>query len=80
MNNQTEVKKQDVVVVVDQVKAAKDFISSCGTTSAAIRRLTTQGKTRSEIVAYFELSGHKIRYQHVRNVQITPIKKELVRK
>ena len=39
------------------------------TTSARIRYLTVAKWSRSEIAAKL-----KIRYQHVRNVQITPIK------
>lgn len=41
-----------------------------GTKSSAIRGLFAEGKTRTEIKT---LLG--IRYQHVRNVLITPIKK-----
>jgi|WetSurMetagenome_2_1015567.scaffolds.fasta_scaffold611830_2 hypothetical protein len=40
-----------------------------GTKSGAIRALTNEGKTRMEVS---KLLG--IRYQHVRNVLITPIK------
>lgn len=47
------------------------FIKQHGTKSAAIRQLAADGKTRTEIKT---LLG--IRYQHVRNVLITPIKKQ----
>lgn len=49
---------------------AVKFIAESGSKSAAIRRLTAEGKTRSEIASMLGLL-----YQHVRNVQITPIKK-----
>lgn len=51
------------------------FIAECGTKSSAIRRLNEQNFSRGEIAKML-----KIKYQHVRNVLITPIKKELVRK
>lgn len=50
---------------------AAAFIAKHGTKSAAIRQLNADGKTRTEIK---NLLG--IRYQHVRNVLITPIKKQ----
>jgi len=59
---------------VDQKKDEFDyikFINECGTKSAAIRKLTADGKSRSEIASMLN-----IRYQHVRNVLITPIKKQ----
>ena len=46
------------------------FISECGSKSAAIRKLSADGKSRGEIAKMLEL-----RYQHVRNVLITPVKK-----
>jgi len=45
-----------------------------GTKSAAIRALLADGYERKEVAGML-----KIRYQHVRNVQITPIKKQFVR-
>lgn len=46
------------------------FISEHGgTKSGAIRALTAQGKTRGEVAKIMN-----IKYQHVRNVLITPIK------
>jgi len=67
---------------LDQVQAevavefdAAAFILQCGTKSAAIRRLTEQGNDRKTVAKML-----KIRYQHVRNVLITPIKKEAVKK
>jgi hypothetical protein len=47
----------------------EQFILQSGSKSAAIRILNKQGKTRSEIAKLLDL-----RYQHVRNVLITPIK------
>lgn len=52
----------------------KKFIAECGTKSAAIRKLSEQGKTRGEISKLL-----KIRYQHVRNVLITPVGKPKVK-
>lgn len=49
---------------------AAAFVKESKTTSAAIRRLNEQGKSRGEIA---KMLG--IRYQWVRNVLITPIKK-----
>lgn len=46
-----------------------DF-TSIATTSGKIRYLTSLGKTRSEIAKLLN-----IRYQHVRNVQMQPLKK-----
>lgn len=39
--------------------------------SGAIRWMTAQGYTRSQIAAHLD-----IRYQHVRNVQMQPLKKQ----
>lgn len=52
-----------------------EFIKECGTKSSAIRKLDAQKYSRGEISKMLN-----IRYQHVRNVLITPIKKEMVRK
>lgn len=60
---------KDQQVVVEFDKGA--FIKQCGTKSAAIRKLLAEGKTRGEVAKMLE-----IRYQHVRNVEITPIKKQ----
>ncbi len=44
--------------------------------SQTIRFLNDQGMTRGDIVRYFETYlDRTIRYQHVRNVLITPVKK-----
>jgi len=60
---------------MEQVKKVEQFdaatyIKACVTKSAAIRKLTEAGKTRGEVAKMLN-----IRYQHVRNVLITPIKK-----
>lgn len=45
--------------------------------SEYIRALAAQGMSRGAIVKHFEtVDGIKIRYQHVRNVLITPIKRQ----
>lgn len=46
------------------------------TTSARIRELAAEGKSRSEIVKLISAEqGKAIRYQHVRNVLVTQLKK-----
>lgn len=47
-----------------------ELIAKLGTKSAAIRHLDSEGFTRSQIAKTLD-----IRYQHVRNVLITPLKK-----
>jgi len=62
-----------VTVTTKEVESTFDYakyLSECKTKSGVIRKLTEEGKTRSEVA---KLMG--IRYQHVRNVLITPIKK-----
>ena len=53
-------------------KAQADKLSGLETTSAKIRYLTAEGLTRSQIAKHLD-----IRYQHVRNVQITPLKSDM---
>lgn len=72
MENQTNTKPASTKLPAFD---ATKFIAECGTKSSAIRRLTEQGKSRGDIAKMLN-----IRYQHVRNVLITPIKKEMVRK
>jgi hypothetical protein len=67
MKHEQAAKQDEVVVEFD----AGAFIKKHGTKSAAIRALNAEGKSRSEIAELL-----KIRYQHVRNVLITPIKKQ----
>jgi len=62
--NMTKTKVQ-VPEGFDRIK----FINEAGNKSKAIRQLNSEGKTRSEIATMLDL-----RYQHVRNVLITPIK------
>ena len=50
-------------------KKQKFNVDSMSTKSAKIRYLSSLDWKRSEIAEYL-----KIRYQHVRNVQITPVK------
>lgn len=63
--------KAAVATEVASTFDAAAYIKECGTKSAAIRKLTAEGKDRGEVA---KLLG--IRYQHVRNVLITPIKKQ----
>lgn len=57
---------------VKQVITGNDLeeVNGIKTTSGKIRYLASQGKTKSEIAKMLN-----IRYQHVRNVLITPLKK-----
>jgi hypothetical protein len=61
-------------IVVDQAAAPTNvaYLTSIGhaTTSAQIRFLLTQGYSRAQVAKALNK-----RYQHVRNVEITPIKK-----
>jgi hypothetical protein len=50
-------------------KVAAAYVSQFGSISGAIRGLTAMGKTRGEVA---KILGK--RYQHVRNVLITPVK------
>lgn len=53
-----------------QIKKFKAFT----TKSAAIRYADSLGMSRGEIVRAFKEHRDEIRYQHVRNVLITPVK------
>ena len=53
-------------------KSQSTKINKMNTKSAKIRFLNAEGFSRSEIAALI-----KIRYQHVRNVLITPVKNPL---
>ena len=46
------------------------YIKESGSVSAAIRKLSAEGKTRGQIAKLLDK-----RYQHVRNVLVTPVKK-----
>ena len=60
-------KGKEIVVKTDYLKLP--------TTSAKIRKLTKDGYSRMEVSKILE-----IRYQHVRNVLITPIKRQAKKK
>lgn len=48
--------------------------------SAQIRYLDSQGFTRKDIVAKLSgIYGKEIRYQHVRNVLVTQLKKDIIK-
>lgn len=63
--------------MVKQVKKAQTSIKSYADfdnkKSPYIRYLTAEGKSRKEIVQIFADQNVKIRYQHVRNVQVTQL-------
>jgi hypothetical protein len=61
-------------VKVENKVDATELFAKYGSKSATIRALAAEGKTRSEIK---KITG--LRYQHVRNVLITPIKKAAVK-
>jgi hypothetical protein len=55
---------------VEVVETLEDQIKAAGSKSALIRKLAAEGMSRGAIAKHMN-----IRYQHVRNVLITPIKK-----
>lgn len=67
---ETTVPTEAPVKVTWTPEQAESFIKEKGSVSAAIRFLLAEGKSRGEVAKLL----HK-RYQHVRNVQITPLKK-----
>lgn len=74
MNNQNETTKTVEQKPVSTFNAAKFINEHGGTKSGAIRALIASGKSRGEVAKLLD-----IRYQHVRNVMITPIKKAVDR-
>jgi len=64
----------DAVKKIEEFNATI-FITKCGSVSAAIRKLNEEGKTRGEISKMLSTPQRNIRYQWVRNVLITPVKK-----
>lgn len=62
--------KKEVTTHKGQEVIFKTDLASLATTSAKIRALTAEGLSRMQVS---KVLG--IRYQHVRNVLITPIKK-----
>lgn len=72
MITKAEVLNTEVTVKTD-VRTKVDLIKQYGNTSGAIRGLTAEGMERKDVA---KMLG--IRYQHVRNVLITPIKRAAV--
>ncbi len=64
----TSTNEEQVPVVV--TNPINDIVTSSAPKSQRIRELLAKGFTRSQVAVMLG-----IRYQHVRNVQITPIKK-----
>lgn len=63
-------KKAEQIVDTETESVKKEYdLTEFKTTSSKIRFLSSQGLTRSEISKYLN-----IRYQHVRNVLIQPLK------
>lgn len=70
-------KKENVVKQQDARYDVDELLSLEGK-SAKIRYLTSKSLSRSEIVKVFnDVLGLQIRYQHVRNVQVTVLKKDM---
>ncbi len=64
------------VATTKKAAPAKVELASNLNVSQTIRALHDAGLTRGDIVRYFEAHlDRTIRYQHVRNVLITPVKK-----
>lgn len=63
-------KKIEQTEVVQEVQTLEDLMAVHKTKSALIRYLFAEGQTRGQIAKFMN-----IRYQHVRNVLITPVKK-----
>jgi lambda repressor-like predicted transcriptional regulator len=68
-----QVEQQVQAPAQPQLPSAADLIKQHGTKSAAIRALTAAGHSRTVVA-----KALGIKYQHVRNVLITPIKKQKV--
>ena len=66
-----EMKKSQKVVESNE-NVVEETLKTLTTTSAKIRYLTSQNYTRSKIAKMLN-----IRYQHVRNVQLQPLKKSV---
>lgn len=65
--------KEQTVVQTEVVLTSVDYIKKYGNKSNAIRELFAIGTERKDIAKMLNL-----RYQHVRNVLITPIKRPAV--
>lgn len=66
MGKVNKMNKEEVIIVKNDEQELNDI----KTVSGKIRYLNGKGKTRSEISKILN-----IRYQHVRNVLVTPLKK-----
>lgn len=70
---------EDVTIETPETPAPKfdiaELLETHKTKSGVIRYLTAQGLKRGEIVKVFTSGGVKMIYQHVRNVQLQPLKK-----
>jgi hypothetical protein len=76
MSKQTNTAEVVVAKATKKALAKFDDMPSNLNVSQTIRWLTGKGLVRGDVVRYFEQHlGRTIRYQHVRNVLITPVKK-----
>ncbi len=72
----TPAKAEGQTTAVSLSKAQKAGITKLPTVSARIRYLDSEGFSRSQITNLIpNAKGDKLRYQHVRNVLITPVAK-----
>jgi hypothetical protein len=62
--------KEEAVTATVEAMTLETLMQVCGSKSAVIRRLAAEGQSRGQIAKFMGL-----RYQHVRNVLITPVKK-----
>lgn len=77
MAKQNKVEAISTTPVEEQVTYnIKELLEQFKTKSAVIRHLHSEGLSRGAIVKVFTEGGEKMIYQHVRNVLITPLKKE----
>lgn len=76
-NEAVAINNEEVTVAVAEPKVYKieDLMIEHKTKSSVIRYLHSEGLSRSQIVKIFNDGGVKMIYQHVRNVLITPLKK-----
>lgn len=65
-------KEQFVGLTIDEVYGIFGGKDNRGATSKAIRTLLSIGYTRGQVAKMLN-----VRYQHVRNVQLEPLKKEV---
>lgn len=62
------------VITKSEIKTGTDLIEGLTTKSSQIRKLNSEGWKTADISRFLtEFHGKLVRYQHVRNVLITPL-------